>query len=173
MLNFMERAAIYCLKQKGWNNTRIAEFTGHHRDTIARVLKEEMDKKPQKRHRTSAISVSDEQIGAWLDKNVSVKRGLEMARAAQNHPYRAGETAFYDCGRKIRRARKQTPAHPAIRCHNCRADMTQRITMPYDTARASSSADFLPALELAAEQHTSPIARVWLLICCKSEGVLR
>ena len=115
MLNFMERATIFYLKQKGWNNTQIAEFTGHHRDTIAKVLKEEIEKKPQKRDRKSAVSVFDEQIGAWLDKNVSVKRMLEMARADQDHPYTASETAFYDYVRKIRRARKQTPHHLAIR----------------------------------------------------------
>jgi transposase len=115
MLNFMERATIYYLKQKGWNNTQIAEFTGHHRDTIAKVLKEEVDKKPQKRNRTSTVSVFDEQIGEWLDKHVSVKRMLEMARADQQHPYTASETAFYDYVRKIRRARKQTPHHLAIR----------------------------------------------------------
>jgi transposase len=115
MLNFMERATIFYLKQKGWNNTQIAEFTGHHRDTIAKVLKEEIEKKPQKRDRKSAVSVFDEQIGTWLDKNVSVKRMLELARADQDHPYTASETAFYDSVRKIRRARKQTPHHLAIR----------------------------------------------------------
>jgi IS30 family transposase len=36
MLHFMERATIYYLKQKGWSNVQIAEFTGHHRDTIAK-----------------------------------------------------------------------------------------------------------------------------------------
>jgi len=34
MLRFMERATICYLKQKGWSNVQIAEFTGHHRDTI-------------------------------------------------------------------------------------------------------------------------------------------
>jgi len=38
MLQFMERSTIYYLKHKGWTNVQIAEFTGHHRDTIARVL---------------------------------------------------------------------------------------------------------------------------------------
>ena len=94
MLNFMERATIFYLKQKGWNNTQIAEFTGHHRDTIARVLKEEIEKKPQKRDRRSAVSVFDAQIEAWLDKNIPVKRMLEMARADQDHPYQASETGF-------------------------------------------------------------------------------
>jgi transposase len=115
MLTFMERATIYYLKQKGWNNTQIAEFTGHHRDTIAKVLKEEVEKKPQKRDRKSAASVFDEQIDTWLDKNVSVKRMLEMARADAHHPYTGSETAFYDYVRKLRRARKQTPHHLAIR----------------------------------------------------------
>ncbi len=115
MLTFMERATIYYLKQKGWNNTQIAEFTGHHRDTIAKVLKEEVEKKPQKRDRKSAASVFDEQIDTWLDKNVSVKRMLEMARADAHHPYTGSETAFYDYVRKLRRTRKQTPHHLAIR----------------------------------------------------------
>ena len=86
MLNFMERATIYYLQQKGWNKTQIAEFTGHHRDTIAKVLKEEIEKKPQKRNRKSAVSVFDEQIGEWLDKNLSVKRMLELAQADPHHP---------------------------------------------------------------------------------------
>jgi IS30 family transposase len=40
MLRYMEQSTIYHLKQKGWTNVQIAEFTGHHRDTIARVLRE-------------------------------------------------------------------------------------------------------------------------------------
>jgi hypothetical protein len=38
-------------------------------------------------------------------------------------------------------------------CHKRRADMTQQITMLYETAQSSSRADFLAALELAAEQQ--------------------
>jgi transposase len=115
MLNFMERATIHYLKQKGWTNTQIAEFTGHHRDTIAKVLKEGMEPTPQKRERTSAGAVFEEQIAGWLDKTLSVKRMLELARADQEHPYTGSETAFYDYVRKRRRARKQTPANAAIR----------------------------------------------------------
>lgn len=61
------KASIYYLKQKGWSNVQVAEFTGHHRDTIARVLKEEVDQKPKKRERKSAVSVFDPQIQEWLD----------------------------------------------------------------------------------------------------------
>jgi transposase len=115
MLRYMERSTIYYLKQKGWTNVQIAEFTGHHRDTIARVLREEVDKKPKTRNRSSAIAIFETQIGEWLDKNLPVTRMLELARADGEHPYTGGETAFYDYVRKVRRARKQTPRNLALR----------------------------------------------------------
>src|SRR3989440_13027334 len=87
MLQFMERSTIYYLKQKGWTNVQIAQFTGHHRDTIARVLREEVDKKPKTRERTSAVAVFDAQIAEWLDQKVAVSRMLELARANTDHPY--------------------------------------------------------------------------------------
>src|SRR5947208_226505 len=59
MLRYMERSTIYYLKQKGWTNVQIAEFTGHHRDTIARVLREDVEKKPNTRNRSSAVAVFD------------------------------------------------------------------------------------------------------------------
>jgi len=111
----MERSTIYYLKQKGWTNVQIAEFTGHHRDTIARVLREEVDKKPKTRNRSSAVAVFDAQIAQWLDQNLPVTRMLELARADGEHPYTAGDTAFYDYVRKVRRARKQTPRDLAVR----------------------------------------------------------
>ena len=115
MLRYMERSTIYYLKQKGWSNVQIAEFTGHHRDTVARVLREEVDKKPKTRERTSAVAVFDAQIGQWLEQNVPVSRMLELARAHTDHPYTGGETAFYDYVRKVRRAGKQTPRNLALR----------------------------------------------------------
>ncbi len=115
MLRYMERSTIYYLKQKGWTNVQIAEFTGHHRDTIARVLREDVDTQPKTRNRTSAVAVFDAQIAEWLDKNVLVSRMLELARADVEHPYTGGETAFYDYIRKVRRARKQTPGDLALR----------------------------------------------------------
>jgi transposase len=115
MLRYMERSTIYYLKQKGWTNVQIAEFTGHHRDTIARVLREEVDTQPKTRNRSSAVAVFDAQIAEWLDKNLPVTRMLELARADTDHPYSGGETAFYDYIRKVRRARKQTPHDVAIR----------------------------------------------------------
>jgi transposase len=115
MLQFMERSTIYYLKQKGWTNVQIAECTGHHRDTIARVLREDVDKHPQTRNRSSAVAVFDAQIAGWLDQNLLVSRMLELARADVDHPYTGGDTAFYDYVRKERRARKQTPHDLALR----------------------------------------------------------
>jgi transposase len=115
MLKFMERATIFYLNQKGWSNVQIAEFTGHHRDTVAKVLREGIETKPQKRDRKSAVSVFDTQIQEWLDQNLPVIRMFELARADADHPYTGSETAFYDYVRKMRRARQYPPQNVAIR----------------------------------------------------------
>ncbi len=125
MLRYMERSTIHYLKQKGWSNVQIAEFTGHHRDTIARVLREEVDKKPKLRQRNSAVAVFDQQITTWLDQNLSVIRMLELARIDSDHPYTGGETAFYDYVRKVRRRRKPPPRNLALRFEGVPAEFLQ------------------------------------------------
>ena len=115
MLHFMDRATIYYLKQKGWSNVQIAEFTGHHRDTIAKVLKEPVDQRPKKRERPSALDVFHAQIEAWLVQSLPVIRMLELARSDSDHPYQGSETAFYDYVRKLRRARQPKPTEVALR----------------------------------------------------------
>src|SRR5258706_12570105 len=114
MLRYMERSTIYYLKQKGWTNVQIAEFTGHHRDTIARVLREDVDTQPKTRNRTSAVAVFDAQIAEWLYKNVLVSRMLGLARADGGNPYTGGETPFYHYISQVRRRRKQTPPDFAL-----------------------------------------------------------
>ncbi len=94
MLRYMERSTIHYLKQKGWSNVQIAEFTGHHRNTVARVLREEVEKKPKTRERTRKVALFDAQIREGLDQDLSVIRMLELARANTDHPYIGGETAF-------------------------------------------------------------------------------
>ncbi len=115
MLRFMERATIYYLKQKGWSNVQIAEFTGHHRDTVAKVLKEPVDQHPKQRERTSTIDVLQAQISAWLEEPLPVICMLEQARRDPDHPYQGSETAFYDYVRKLRRARQPKPTEVALR----------------------------------------------------------
>jgi hypothetical protein len=128
MLHFMERSTIYYLKHKGWTNVQIAEFTGHHRDTIARVLREDVDKQPQPRERSSAVAVFEAQISAWLDKDLPVIRMLELARADPDSPYQGGETAFYDYVRHpcVARASKcRTTWHCALK--DCQASFYKSI----------------------------------------------
>ena len=89
MLRYMERSTIYYLKQKGWSNVQIAAFTGHHRDTIARVLREEVEKKPKTRERISAVAVFDAQIREWLEQGISVILLEQNVTAALDHAHRA------------------------------------------------------------------------------------
>ncbi len=56
----------------------------HHQ----RVLREDVEKKPKMRHRSSAVVVFDAQIAEWLVKNLPVMRMLELARADGDHPHR-------------------------------------------------------------------------------------
>ena len=101
----MDRSTIHYLKQKGWTNTQIAQLTGHHRDTVAQVLREPLDKAPAPRDRSSSVSVYDDHIRVWVEEDVPVSRMLELARADTNHPYKGGPTAFFDYVRKFRRNR--------------------------------------------------------------------
>lgn len=111
----MDRSTIYYLKQKGWTNVQIAQFTGHHRDTIARVLREPVDQAPVPRDRPSAVTVFDPQIRLWLEQQVPVTRMLELARTDPVHPYAGGPTAFFDYIRKFRRAQGTLPAQVVLR----------------------------------------------------------
>src|SRR5260370_15690504 len=116
MLRYMERSTIQYLKKKGWTNAQIADFTGHHRDTIAKVLKEEVDKKPHSRQRTSAVAAYSARIEQWLDKQIPVRRMLEMGRADQKHTYTGGQTAFYESVATSRHKRQHGPAKLAPPC---------------------------------------------------------
>ncbi len=125
MLNFMDRSTIYFLHQKGWSNVEIAEFVGHHRDTIAQVLREPVDKQPAPRHRVSAVAVFDTQIQTWLDQKWTVQRMLEVARSDPDHPYTGSAAAFYDYVRPLKRARKGLPGQVPIRFEGLPGELLQ------------------------------------------------
>ncbi len=121
----MERSTIHYLKQKGWTNVQIAEFLGHHRDTIARALREPVDQQPAPRQRQSAVAVFHDQIHAWLDQKLSVQRMLELAREDPDHPYLGSLAAFYDYVRPVRRARAALPASVAVRFEGLPGELLQ------------------------------------------------
>ena len=121
----MDRATIHYLHQKGWTKVEIAEFVGHHRDTITRVLREPLDQRPAPRARQSSVALFDAQIHSWLDQRLSVQRMLELARADPEHPYTGQATAFYDYVRPIKRARKSTPGEVPIRFEGLPGELLQ------------------------------------------------
>jgi transposase len=121
----MDRATIHYLHQKGWGHVEIAEFVGHHRDTIARVLREPLDQQAALRQRTSAVAVFDAQIRSWLDQKWSVQRMLEVARSDTDHPYTGSATAFYDYVRPIKRARKSLPGNVPVRFEGLPGELLQ------------------------------------------------
>lgn len=121
----MERSTIHYLHQKGWSKTEIAEFLGHHRDTIARVLREPLDKQPAPRQRESAIAVFAPQIQTWLDQRWTVQRMLEEARQHPEHPYTGSAAAFYDYVRPLKRARKGLPGLIPVRFDGLPGELLQ------------------------------------------------
>jgi len=105
MLRYMDRSTIHYLKQKGWTNTQIGAFVGHHRDTIAKVLREPLDKEPAPRERTPQAAAFKDQIEGWLDEGLSVQRMIEVARTDPAHPFEGSDAAFYNYVRPLRAVR--------------------------------------------------------------------
>lgn len=125
MLKFMDRSTIHYLKQRGWTNIQIAEFVGHHRDTVARALREPLDKQPAPRPRRSLAAAFEEQIKVWLEQGLSVQRMIELARADSDHPYQGSDVAFYNYVRPLRRARASLPAAVAVRFEGLPGELLQ------------------------------------------------
>ncbi len=125
MLKYMDRSTIYYLKQKGWTNTQIAAFVGHHRDTIARVLREPVDREPAPRARPSAVAVFDAQIQGWLDRRLPVRRMLELAQEDPDHPYAGSAAAFYRYVQPRRAARRALPGDVAVRFEGLPGELLQ------------------------------------------------
>jgi transposase len=125
MLRYMDRSTIHYLKQKGWTNSQIAAFVGHHRDTITRVLREPLDKQPAPRPRQALAAVFEAQIQGWLAQGLSVQRMLELAREDPDHPFVGSDVAFYTYVRPLRRARAALPAQVAIRFEGLPGELLQ------------------------------------------------
>lgn len=66
-----------------------------HRNTVARLLSEPMDKTYSREAGPNAATPYAEMIKQWLDDSVPVKRMLELAREDKENPYKGGKSAFY------------------------------------------------------------------------------
>ncbi len=88
---------------------------GHHRDTIARVLREPVDREAVPRVRASAVPVFDAQIAGWLDQHLPVRRMLELVQEDPDHPYTGSAAAFYKYVQPLRAARRALTGDVAVR----------------------------------------------------------
>jgi len=125
VLRYMDRSTIHYLKQKGWTKTQIAVFVGHHRDTIARVLKEPVDQQPIVAQREPLAAAFAEKIAHWLDEGLSVRRMIELARADTARPFAGSDVAFYNYVRPLRQARRALPAPAVVRFEGLPGELLQ------------------------------------------------
>ncbi len=66
-----------------------------HRNTVARLLNEPMDKEYSREAGPTAATPYAKLIKQWLDDDVPVKRMLELVREDKENPYEGGKSAFY------------------------------------------------------------------------------
>jgi transposase len=100
---------------------------GRSPTTIARVLKEPVDKPPPKRRRRSKVEVYRPQIERWIGEGLSNVRILERARDDAAQPYHGGRTIFDDLVRRIRQelAQQQAARDVPIRFEGLPAEYLQ------------------------------------------------
>ncbi len=138
MLRYMDRSTIHYLKQKGWSNTQIGAFVGHHRDTIAkevghnrrtvaRVLREPVERTSAKRQRRSRVDPYRPHIERWIGEGLTAVRMLELAREDAEQPYTGSRSHFGEMVRRIRRAldQHQAAAEAPIRFEGLPAEYLQ------------------------------------------------
>ncbi len=106
----MERSAIQLLAKRGKSQRQIAAELGRNRRTIARVLREPVDRAPAKRYRRSKVDPYRAQIVAWLAAGLTAVRMLELARADIARPYRGGDNVFRSMVRRVRAEQQQQQA---------------------------------------------------------------
>jgi len=93
MLDVMERSAIKVLKRRGLTDVAIAEALGCHRTTVAAAVVAPLEVSTQ-RDRGSATDAYRAEIEAWVQREVPVRRMLELVRAG-DPPYTGSQSAFY------------------------------------------------------------------------------
>lgn len=110
MLRQMERSAIVVMAKRGKSVRQIAAELGHSPTTIARALKEPVDRRRAPRQRRSKVDPYREQIAAWLAQGLTVTRMLELARTEGTPAYTGGHSVFRETVRRLRRERERVAA---------------------------------------------------------------
>ena len=110
----MERSTIHLLAKRGTSERQIAEALGRNRRTIARVLREPVERQPAPRRRGSKADPYRPQIEHWLGAGLTAVRMLELARADPARPYTGGHSVFRDLVRRVRHEQQQHHAASVV-----------------------------------------------------------
>lgn len=124
MLNAMARSAIQYLKKRGLTDVAIAAQVGCERRTVARVVQQPIAhayQRPAKPHR---LALWDQQITAWLDAGLPIKRMLALARAEAPDAYTGSPATWYRYVHRHQQARAATAA-PVIRFEGLAGEFLQ------------------------------------------------
>jgi len=110
MVRQMERSAIHLMAKRGKSVRQIAGEVGHSPTTIARVLREPLDRPPTKRQRRSVVDPYRARIERWIGEGLTAVRMLELARTDPEQPYAGSRSNFGEMVRRVRRELDQQQA---------------------------------------------------------------
>ncbi|MFL5336050.1 MAG: IS21 family transposase [Geminicoccaceae bacterium] len=110
----MERSAIQHLARRGQSIRQIARELGRSPTTIARVLREPLDRLPVARRRCSKADPYRPQIEQWVRAGLTAARMLELARTAPEAPYPGGHSVFRALVRRVRLEQQHQQAGAAV-----------------------------------------------------------
>jgi transposase len=111
----MERSSIQLLHKRGKSQRQIARELGRSRVTVARALREPVDRAPAARDRPSIVDPYREDIERWLDEGLTAVRMLELARSDPDKPYPGGQSVFRAAVRRERLSRARLTADVPVR----------------------------------------------------------
>ncbi|MDP9382356.1 MAG: IS21 family transposase, partial [Chloroflexota bacterium] len=106
----MERSTVHLLSKRGKSIRQIASELGRSPTTIAKVLKEPVDREAAPRHRRSGLDSLKARIEGWLGEGLSAVRMLELARGDLDEPYTGSRSQFGEYVRRVLRELEQQQA---------------------------------------------------------------
>jgi transposase len=110
MLRQMERSTIHLLAKRGKSLRQIAQELGRSPTTVARVLREPVDRPPAPRRRRSRLDPYRPQLEAWVREGLTGVRMLELAREDPEWAYPGSRSHFRAYVRGVRQALAQAQA---------------------------------------------------------------
>jgi len=106
----MERSTMQWMAKRGKSIRQIAQEVGRNRRTVARVLREPVERRAAPRPRSSKVDPYRPQIAGWLAEGLTAVRMLELARQDAERPYTGSRSQFGEMVRRVRRAHDQQQA---------------------------------------------------------------